>query len=244
MSPLPLVLAALASMPVVPFEGEARYDVRSSGSGSGTASVTVGPGGVRSEIRLRSPALERSGHADGVVVVRLQRREDPGRVWLVDRAARAYAAVPAAGGRAAVERSGPSEIGGRACTRVVVTDGSGARDDLCVTHDLGAVPSLAAFLARRPAGQAAAALADARLDGLPVRWVALAADGSVVFELDLRSARRLRVGDDPFRLPARGRERPAAEVPGAALDAGLPPPRSPDERRRLQQLLDDVVERR
>jgi hypothetical protein len=206
MIPTAATLVALALAAPGTFEGRADYQLAGTGphAVNGTVTIWMGKDGVRFELAGRSPELAKGGGPGEMRVVTITRAAEPNRTYVVNDVARTYAVSELQPGQGEppeyrVEKLGKTRIAGYGCERARITGADGRGQEACITQDLGALPALDVF-GKQHEGNVTPALRKAGLDGLPVQWKTVDADGSTT-TLELRSARRQKVPAGKLAVP-------------------------------------------
>jgi hypothetical protein len=207
--PLRSVLSALAVLVALPvhaqFEGRLEYEVKQApdgkeeGASMGRAVVWLSQAGARTEMAI--PPQE--GMPEGGRFATLWKRSEPGRVYFINDARKAYAAMdvdeeqPEADEKYRITRLGRGKVAGYACERARVAQGDDSGDELCISGALGKIP---VHLAMDRRGLSLwNELRKAGLDGVPVSWRSGDEDG---FSMVLTSARKQTVPRKLLEVPA------------------------------------------
>jgi len=231
------------------FEGV--VEGRITGMMAGTFRAQVGKGGIRSEVEMGMPAGPRAGGPKGLPQgmpgmpasmkqVTLQRRGEPGKVYMLDPEKRSYRVLDTAAAREqmkeapaekyTVKKVGKDRVAGFACEKVVATGEKSGDMELCVTSEIAPEWARSALDQGQGEGGLVAALRKAGVQGYPVRWSRQDGRGGSV-AMELTSAKRQSVPASTFEIPAGWEEAKGAAMPGA------PPGMSGDAQQQMEEAL-------
>lgn len=253
------LVAVLVAGPAAAADFEGVVEGRITGVMAGTFRAQVGKGGIRSEVEMGMPAGPKGGPQGmpgmpaSMKQVTLQRRGEPGKVYMLDEARRSYRVIDAAQAREqlrdapaekfTVKKVGKDRVAGFACEKVVATGEKSGAMELCVTGEIAPEWAKSALDQGQGEGGLVAALRQAGVQGYPVRWSRQDGRGGTV-AMELTSAKRQAVPASTFEVPAGYEE--AKGMPGmppgmsgeaaGQMEEALKQ-LSPEQRKQMEQMM-------
>lgn len=252
-------LAALLFAPAARAEFEGVVEGKVTGMMPGSFRAQVGKAGIRSAMEMNAEGAVKGrggqlppGMSAQMKHVTLQRRSDPGKVYVLDEAKKTYTVIDTTQVREGlkdgprqsytIEKLGKDTVAGFACQKVLARSSAGGEMELCVTSELA--PEWAeSALERGRSGGLIPALRQAGVAGYPVRWKSGDGQGGHI-TMEITSAKRQSVPASTFELPAGYTEQKGfGGMPGmgggeAAKQMEEAMKRlSPEQRKQLEQMM-------
>ncbi|MBI5069333.1 MAG: DUF4412 domain-containing protein [Deltaproteobacteria bacterium] len=255
-----VAMAALLLAPAARAEFEGVVEGRVTGVMAGTFRAQVGKTGIRSEMVMKAGEAVKAGGGQlppGMLGemrrVSLQRRAEPGKVYVLDEEKKSYTVIDTAEAaesakdgpqeQYAVKKLGKDKVAGFPCEKVTATGERSGEMELCVTTELAPEWAKSALSQGRGSGGLIAALRKAGVEGYPVRWSRKDGRGGNV-TMELTAAKRQSVPSSAFEIPAGYTEQKGL---GGMGMGGNPAARkqmeeamknmSPEQRKQMEQLM-------
>jgi len=211
-------LAALLLAPPARAEFEGVVEGKVTGMMSGTFRAQVGKAGIRSEVEMDTTAVAQAskgqlppGLSVNVKRINIQRKAEPGKVYLIDPERKSYMVIDASENGEAmkdaaresytVKKLGKDKVAGFSCEKVAVTGEKSGEMQMCVADELAPEWAQSALQSGRGSGGLVTALKKAGVQGYPVRWSRGDGRGGTI-TMELTSAKRQSIPASAFEIPA------------------------------------------
>ena len=208
------VLLFLAGPALAQFEGVLQMKTTADRF-TGTTTSWVSKVGVKTEMDMKSPDMEKQGMGSGMKMVTIVRHAEPDVVYTLNVSSKTWSLIDtkemreqARSGREeatyTVKRTGKDSVAGFPCEKALVTSSRGTISDVCIANDVAGGSALLRAMHRRSGDESALfkAFADAGLTGFPVRWVTKSESGRTDVTMELVSAKKESVPASTFEIPA------------------------------------------
>jgi len=240
-----LAAALVAAAPALAqWEGVLQMKMTSQ-TANGTMTAAVSKVGTRTEVDMKSPEMAKQGMGSGVKMVSILKTAEPNTVYIVNDSSKTYSVIDTAkmreqtrsmrGGKEetfTVKKLGKDTVAGFSCEKALVTGSEGMTFETCISNEVGGSAAMIRAMQRRgDSSGLVKSLADAGLEGFPIRWVTHAEHGrGGDVTVELVSAKKQSVPASTFEIPS-----------GYTKSESMMPFSNPEIDRRMKEALEKMT---